>query len=370
MFNLILLTPAIYVGLHYLIGLPIPLSCKIVVFALMLAVAESHLIYKLVFGNRFSPELPHLVLIIINWIFGVLVIFSLFLIVIDIIHLIIFCFSGNWASKPHYQSFALLITCLLSTYAVWQSIKVPAIKTINVVIKNLPTEFDNYRLVQLTDLHASPLLNHAWINQVVAKTNTLNADTIVLTGDIADGTVENRQFDVEPLKQLRASNGKYAIPGNHEYYSGFTPWMQHIEALGFKLLLNQAVPLPKKQHKIWLAGITDEAALRYQQTGPDLHLALQNVNSADPIILLDHRPSNAMHNAEQGIALQLSGHTHGGMIYGLDQVVKRANNGWYSGLYQIGDMQLYVSNGTGLWNGFSLRLGHPSEITLLILRCA
>lgn len=370
MFNLILLLPAIYVGLHFLIWLSMPLSLKIFIFIIMLSVVESHLLYKLMFGNRFSPELPHLMLIAINWIFGVLVIFSLLLIVIDIIHLLIFCFSGSWATKPRYQSVALFITCLISTYAVWQSIKVPQIKTLNVAIKDLPAEFDNYRLVQLTDLHASPLLNHNWITQVVAKTNRLQADTIVLTGDIADGSVENRRIDVEPLKQLTASNGKYAIPGNHEYYSGFDSWMPHIEQLGFKLLLNQALPLYKNQQKIWLAGITDEAALRYQQSGPDLDMALKDVDSSAPIILLDHRPGGAKENAEKGIALQLSGHTHGGMIYGLDQLVKRANNGWYSGLYQIGNMQLYVSNGTGLWNGFSLRLGHPSEITLLILKCA
>lgn len=343
---------------------------KILIFSLMLAVVESQFFYYVIFGNRFSPELPQLVLIAINWLFGVLVIFSLFLIVIDIIHLVIFCFSSSWPAKPRYQSIALFITCLLSTYAVWQSIRVPPIKTVNVLIKNLPTAFDNYRLVQLTDLHASPLLNHTWMKQVVAKTNSLDADTIVLTGDIADGTVENRQFDVEPLTLLNASNGKYAIPGNHEYYSGFAPWMQRIEALGFTLLLNKALPLYKNQQKIWLVGITDEAALRYQQPGPDLNLALQDVDSTSSIILLDHRPGGAKQNAAQGVALQLSGHTHGGMVYGLDQLVKRANNGWYSGLYQVNDMQLYVSNGTGLWNGFSLRLGHPAEITLLILKCA
>ena len=44
-----------------------------------------------------------------------------------------------------------------------------------------------------------------------------------------------------------------------------------------------------------------------------------------------------------------------------------ANEGYISGLYSIGDMQLYVSNGTGLWSGFPLRLGKPSEITEIVL---
>jgi predicted MPP superfamily phosphohydrolase len=65
--------------------------------------------------------------------------------------------------------------------------------------------------------------------------------------------------------------------------------------------------------------------------------------------------------------LQLSGHTHGGMVRGLDQIVRLANGGYVSGRYDVGGMQLYVSNGTGLWKGFPLRLGVPAEITELVL---
>ena len=67
------------------------------------------------------------------------------------------------------------------------------------------------------------------------------------------------------------------------------------------------------------------------------------------------------------MGLQLSGHTHGGMIKGLDKLIAKANGGFVSGLYQIGALQLYVSNGTGLWNGFPIRLGVPAEITEFVL---
>ena len=88
------------------------------------------------------------------------------------------------------------------------------------------------------------------------------------------------------------------------------------------------------------------------------------------MILLDHRPGTADDNAAAGVKLQLSGHTHGGMVLGLDQLVKPLNNGYISGRYPVGPMTLYVSNGAGLWNGFPLRLGRPSEITELILHPA
>ena len=70
------------------------------------------------------------------------------------------------------------------------------------------------------------------------------------------------------------------------------------------------------------------------------------------------------------VSLQLSGHTHGGMVRGLDRIVARANNGYVSGFYRVGEMQLYVNNGTGLWPGFALRIGVPAELTEFTLRAA
>ena len=72
--------------------------------------------------------------------------------------------------------------------------------------------------------------------------------------------------------------------------------------------------------------------------------------------------------AEEGVDLHLSGHTHGGMVIGLASLVARFNEGFISGHYPVGDMHLYVSNGTALWPGFALRLGVPSELTRITLR--
>ncbi|WP_245444459.1 hypothetical protein [Microvirga sp. KLBC 81] len=88
------------------------------------------------------------------------------------------------------------------------------------------------------------------------------------------------------------------------------------------------------------------------------------------MILLNHQPREAGLAARAGIALQLSGHTHGGMIMGLDRIVARANKGFVSGLYDVEGMPLYVNNGTALWIGFAVRLGVPSELTTIVLRAA
>jgi hypothetical protein len=56
------------------------------------------------------------------------------------------------------------------------------------------------------------------------------------------------------------------------------------------------------------------------------------------------------------------------MIVGLDRLVANANGGFVSGRYEVDGTTLYVSNGTGLWPGFALRLGRPSELTRITLR--
>lgn len=117
-----------------------------------------------------------------------------------------------------------------------------------------------------------------------------------------------------------------------------------------------------------VAGVTDLAAARSSFPAPDLEVATRNAPAGAPIILLEHQPRMAEKAAKAGIALQLSGHTHGGMVLGLDCLVARSNNGFVSGRYDVGPMQLYVNNGTALWPSFALRLGRPSELTVFTLR--
>ena len=102
----------------------------------------------------------------------------------------------------------------------------------------------------------------------------------------------------------------------------------------------------------------------------DLAAVLEGAPEGVTVILLDHQPSDARHAAKLGVALQLSGHTHGGLILGIDRLAARANAGYVSGRYDVDGMTLYVNNGTALWPGFALRLGRPSELTRITLRQA
>ncbi len=350
-------------------ALPWLWSVKAAVAIILLIASQYHLFSRLSSGSVFSPEFPRPLIIAFNVLFGTIVLLAVFQIALDLASLAIKPFKGHFPSVPAILRYAIGgVALCLSAYGVSQAVRVPPLKDIEVSIEGLPLEFDGYRIVQLTDLHISRLFPSSWTNEVVEETNKLDADLIVITGDFIDGSVSSRRDDVAPLAGLRARDGVYATPGNHEYFFEYRDWMDHLATMNMTMLPNAHAVLIRGEGRIVLAGVTDLSADETGSPAPDLSKALEGAPADTPIILLDHQPMMARQSAASGVALQLSGHTHGGMVRGLDNLIARANNGFVSGRYQVGDMTLYVNNGTALWPGFALRPGVPAELTRITLR--
>lgn len=361
--------PCAYVLARWLWPLSIPAPFKAGIAILLLIGSQYHLWSRLSSGSIFDPEFPREVVILFNWVFGALLMLAVLQILLDLGLLATAIARRSATGAPDWIRFLMGGTAaVLAGVGVWNAIRVPPVKDVEIAIAGLPPGFDGYRIIQLTDLHISRLFPTAWTRGVVDRTNAAGADLIVVTGDFIDGSVDLRRDDVEPLRDLRAPDGVYAIPGNHEYYFSYPDWMRHLTGMGFRMLPNAHAVLARGDSRLVLAGVTDLSAPTVGQAGPDLAAALAGAPSGVPVILLDHQPKLARHAADAGVALQLSGHTHGGMIVGLDRLVAPANNGFVSGRYEIGGMTLYVSNGTALWPGFALRLGRPSELTRITLR--
>ena len=346
-----------------------PLWVKSVLTILVLVASQYHFWSQLSSGSVFSPEFPRPVVILFNWAFGAIVLLAVFQLALDAGTLLVMAVKGARVGVPDGVRYAIAATAaLLAAIGVQQAVRVPPVNDIEIGIRGLPPQFDGYKLLQLTDLHISRLFPAAWSRAVVDRANALGADLIVVTGDLIDGSLESRRADVEPLRDLRAADGVYVIPGNHEYFFSYKAWMQHYAALGLRVLENQHAILQRDGAQLVLAGVTDLSAPGIGLPGPDVAAALAGAPSGAPILLLDHQPKEARRAAALGVALQMSGHTHGGMIVGLDRLVARANNGFVSGRYDVDGMTLYVNNGTALWPGFALRLGVPSELTRITLR--
>ena len=361
--------PALIVLTRWLWPLPLSLWAKLPVALLMLAASQFHLWSRLSSGSVFAPEFPRAIVILFNWAFGALFLLAVFQLILDLGALLTMLVRRGTIREPAELRYALAgMAALAAAIGVASALRVPPIRDVTVAVRNLPASFDGYRIVQLTDLHISRLLTPEWAQAVVDRTNAAGADLIVVTGDFIDGSVDMRRNDVEPLRQLRASDGVYAIPGNHEYFFDYRAWMRELSGMGFRMLTNAHVVIERGGGRLVLAGVTDLSAPGVGEAAPDLGAALHGAPADAPIILLDHQPRQARSAATHGVALQLSGHTHDGMIVGLDRLVARGNAGFVSGRYEVGGMTFYVSNGTGLWPGFALRLGVPSEITRITLR--
>lgn len=371
MFHFMFSMPCLYVIVRYVWPMPWTLSAKVAAALVLLLASQYHLYARLSSGSVFSPEFPRLFVVLLNWAFGAILLIAVLQIVVDLGTLLTLLVRRQWLGIPAALRYGIGAAALvLAAIGVQQAMRVPPVKDIDIAVKGLPAQFEGYTLLQLTDMHISRLFDEPWTRAVVDRSNQLSVDLIVVTGDLIDGSVANRTLDIAPLRDLHAPDGVYVIPGNHEYFFDNAAWMEHFVSLGMRPLANSHTLIERDGARLTLAGVTDLTAPRTGFPAPDLKKALAGAPQDAPIILLDHQPKNARFSASQGVAVQLSGHTHGGMIRVLDQVIAMANAGFVSGFYAVDGMQLYVNNGTALWPGFALRLGRPSELTRITLRRA
>ncbi|WP_294479199.1 metallophosphoesterase [uncultured Victivallis sp.] len=346
------------------IGLAVPV---------LLTAFKFHVLHWFGGPRFFAPELPVALLLTAAWLFTLLFLFFFLLLAADLVRggiLIVLLCRGRKPS-PCFRVVGnrvnlglLLAAGVLAAVGIGAGTAVPEVRHVTIRIPDLPEEADGMTIALLADIHADTLTRADRIREMVARTNAAKPDLIVLAGDLVDGTVEGSGAELLPLRELSAPYGVFGVPGNHEYYSGYGQWMPFLETLGIELLLNAHRVLP---NQVVLAGVTDSAAARFGLEGPEIGGAFAGIEDGACRILVAHRPELAAEAAGQGVDLMLSGHTHGGMIVGVDRFIAGFNAGYVSGLYRVGEMALFITNGAGIWNGFPVRIGVPSEIALIHL---
>jgi uncharacterized protein len=237
---------------------------------------------------------------------------------------------------------------------------------VKVTLDKFPKSLDGYTIVQMSDIHVGPTIGRDFIEQLVATANAENADMVVITGDLVDGSVEQLGAFVEPLKDLRAKDGVYFVTGNHEYYSGADAWIARLSSLGIRVLRNERLPI--RDGAFDLAGVDDTSSKSFGNGhGQDVARALLGRDASKAVVLLAHQPKAIFDAAKLGVDLQLSGHTHGGQIWPWGYAVK-LDQPHVAGLatHAGSNTQIYTSRGTGYW-GPPMRVGAPAEVTRIEL---
>ena len=321
----------------------------------------------------FAGILPRAVLLPAAWCSGVLIFSTPFFFLRDMFLLALRIGKRRIPNQKYIIAVILTVSGVLAAWGEYCAVTPPAVKHVDVTIPNLPEEFDGFRIVYISDTHISKTSSSLYLWTVVCRANALRPDLILLGGDLGDLKPNEIRSHMHQLGDLHAKYGIYSSPGNHEYFRGFDEWIEFLDSVGIESLLNRHIVIEKDGAQLVVAGLPDRMGnnnnKRYiGREAPDPGKALEGAPAGAPVILMSHQPRFAPDYAKYGVSLQLSGHTHGGMIAGLPAwLVKQANRGFVSGMYQVDGMPLYVSNGAGLWNGFLFRLGVPSEISEIIL---
>jgi predicted MPP superfamily phosphohydrolase len=291
--------------------------------------------------------------------------------------------AGGYPSTRLIGAGWIILALLFSAYGAWNAFH-PKIKKITIEIANLPDQWQNKTIVQLSDIHLGHFYTVDYLNNLVINVNALKPDLIFITGDLFDGMAAEIARFTYPLNQFKAEKGVYFITGNHESYIGLDRALTVLKNTGIRILENEVIDI----EGLLVIGISYPGLEATAQID-GLEKLDQTTADKKPRILLFHTPTNIRpkdgdglnrHFAtywvpdttftlakKLGIDLQLSGHTHAGQIFPFGYLTKLIYKGFDYGLHRHGNLSIYTTSGVGTW-GPPMRTGNSPEIVRITLR--
>jgi predicted MPP superfamily phosphohydrolase len=237
----------------------------------------------------------------------------------------------------------------------------PRVRRLNIAIPGKSSKLKRLDIVMVSDVHLGTIVGRSRFDHIVEQINSLEPDLVLLPGDIVDEDIAPviKENLGEALRSIKSRFGVYASTGNHEYLGG------HIDRACAYLVEHKISMLRDQSTKIgdsfFLVGREDRSSSMF--TGhprKQLSELMAAVDRQYPVILMDHQPFGLREAVNEGVDLQLSGHTHDGQLWPVNYIVKRIYElPW--GYKKIGATHFYVSDGVGTW-GPPVRIGNRPEI--------
>jgi uncharacterized protein len=236
----------------------------------------------------------------------------------------------------------------------------PRIKPLNLAIAKKATHMKSLNIAVVSDVHLGTIIGRSRFDSIVKKINGLDPDLVLLPGDIVDEDLAPviRQNLGEALMNIRSRFGVYAITGNHEYIGGVEKACAYLAEHHIIMLRDRSI---KINDSFFLVGREDRSmSWAMGKRRKELADLMADVDKSYPVILMDHQPVALEEAAQQGVDLQLSGHTHNAQLWPLNYIVRSIYTlAW--GYARIGSTHYYVSDGVGTW-GPPVRIGSCPEI--------
>jgi predicted MPP superfamily phosphohydrolase len=238
--------------------------------------------------------------------------------------------------------------------------RAPRVRVLNLNISKSVDSVRSLNLVVASDIHLGTIIGAKRLDAIVDTINRLDPDLVLLPGDIVDedlGPVIKQNLG-EKLKMIRSRMGVFAITGNHEYIGGAEEACKYLTDHNITVLRDSTIRL---NGMLFIVGREDRSITQFmRKTRRPLSELMVDVDTQQPIIVMDHQPIGLDEAAEQGADLQLSGHTHHGQIWPFHLITKAVYEvSW--GYKKKGQTHVYVSSGVGTW-GPPVRLGNTPEI--------
>jgi uncharacterized protein len=239
---------------------------------------------------------------------------------------------------------------------------------IDVPVPGLPKDLQGLRIVQITDLHLSPLVSESLVARAVDMANEARASIAIVTGDLVTRKSDPLDKCLRQLGRLRSDAGTFGCLGNHEIYAGAEEYTTiRGRRLGLQFLRSESRVLRFGDASLNLVGVDYQRAGNRYLVGTDEFVDPEALN-----VLLTHNPDVFPVAAAQGFDVTLAGHTHGGQV-SFEMLhpalnIARFYTPFIHGLYEAEGKRMYVSRGVGTI-GVPARLGAPPEVSVLRL-CA
>jgi predicted MPP superfamily phosphohydrolase len=232
------------------------------------------------------------------------------------------------------------------------------VRRVTVKLPSLPESWRGRVAALVSDTHLGHVRGARFVRRLVTMLARLRPDIIFIGGDMYDGTAAKVAELAAPLAQLSPPWGSYFVAGNHEEFSDHAKYLDAVKQSGVRVLNNEKVTVDGLQ----IVGVHYRDSTNDDRFRAVLRRAAVDRDRAS--ILLTHAPDRVKISEEEGISLQLSGHTHGGQFFPFTWITSRIYGKFVYGLQRLGNLLVYISYGAGTW-GPPFRVGTSPEIVLI-----
>lgn len=313
--------------------------------------------------------------------FGTLLIVRIIELIINIVRRIR---SGKWQGTSRKTS-AIMLSVIFVLAVVLNVAGFAQSHDVKTTFYELPKETlgqdKPLRIVLIGDTHIGVNSTPQLYRDMVDRINEQDPDIVVVAGDIVTssyGAMRDPDTYSSIISGIRAKTGKYVVYGNHDVeeplLGGFTyigaenahrhPEMEKfISSCDWTLLRDEVIKIPEL-NGLCIAGRRDESrpgdGVKERASLAEL---MKDTDPDEPVLLLQHEPTDLEELDKYGIDLSVSGHTHDGQIFP-GNIVSRIKGPQSYGLKKWGDADVIVTSGVGYY-GPPIRVATISEIVVI-----